>query len=47
MKNAPVIFRLTPEQKKALQIKAINESTTVQALLEKAVDEMIGKGDVK
>lgn len=47
MKNAPVIFRLTPEQKKALQIKAINESTTVQALLERAVEEIVREDDEK
>jgi len=47
MKKTQIIFRVAPEKKKQLQIKAINENTTVQALLEKAVDEMIREDDEK
>ena len=47
MKKTQIIFRVAPEKKKQLQIKAINENTTVQALLEKAVGDLIGKGDGK
>lgn len=42
-----VSVRLSDEQAKALKHKAVDYNTTVQALLEQAVEKIIGKDDEK
>jgi len=43
MKNVSVIFRLSLEKKKQLQIEAVKKNTTIQALMESAVNEILKK----
>ena len=46
-KTTQINFRLTPQQAKSLKRYALEHDTTVQAILETAVDELLRKDDEK
>ncbi len=47
MTRTKLSFRVNENVAKALKHKAVDDNTTVQALLEQAVEEIIGKDDEK